>query len=472
VASATEATERPSAASAGESELPDAEAAGDATLAIASDSAPIGSGSWLSAATPTSHVLDRGATDVAVWVDVPKGGTAGRLPTAVTLSIDTSGSMAGSKILQAQRAAQSLVDGLADGDRVSLHAFDDAATVRLAPTVLDALTRDQVRGVVQGLQARGATNIADALHIGMASTAQALGTHPVRRLVIISDGQATVGTSHPATLGRIAASGVPRGVQITALGVGMDYDERTLNELAVKTSGRMFHIGDPRELPSILERELALLQDTRATEAIVELVPARGVRITSVRGGDAPVGTSTGTGAVQVALGTLFGGQTRELVVRVHLEGAEHGERPLIATRLLFRDPHDEGLQRVQETIVRATVTRDQQLLPTKQHPRAASIVATLHAADLAQLASAHAGRGDFDAAERELARAEQELRRSASRTSDASERRRISLQAKRLGSARDSVRSAAQAPPAAQAAKRRASQLDLNEAAMKMSGY
>ncbi|MBX3128065.1 MAG: VWA domain-containing protein [Polyangiaceae bacterium] len=448
---------------------PVAAQAGAPTAAGAPETA---SGAWLHAATPSAHVMDRGDTDIAVWIDVPKGGAAVRLPTAVTLSVDTSGSMAGPKMDHAKRAASSLVAGLHAGDMVSLHAFDDVATVRLAPTVLDALSRDRIQGVISGLSARGATNIADALHLGQSAVAQSLATHPVRRLVVISDGQATVGTSDPSSLGRIAALGAHRGVQITALGVGMDYDERTLNELAVKTSGRMFHIGNPRDLPAILERELALLQDTRATDAVVELIPAQGARIVSVRGAEIPAGRGAEAGTVRVPLGALFGGQTRELVVRMRLGGVEHSERALLSARLLFRDPKDDGLSRMQEAVVRSTVTRDEALLTSSVNARASAIVSTFAAADLTQIASAHAARGDFDAADRELAKAEGELRRRAEHAKDASERQLIASRAAKLGSARASVQAAAQAPPSAKPAQRRQNQLDLNEAAMKMQGF
>ena len=93
--------------------------------------------------------------------------------------------------------------------------------------------------------------------------------------MLISDGIANVGPSSPETLGTIAERGLRNQVQVTSLGVGNDYDEKTLNALAVKSSGRLYHLTEPKEMASILKGELDLLDATLASDAFVEVDPAR-----------------------------------------------------------------------------------------------------------------------------------------------------------------------------------------------------
>ena len=64
---------------------------------------------------------------------------------------------------------------------------------------------------------------------------------------ICLDGRANVGPSSPEALGDLAARGTEDGVQVSAIGVGLDYDERTLGELARRSSGRMYHLEEPSQ---------------------------------------------------------------------------------------------------------------------------------------------------------------------------------------------------------------------------------
>ena len=184
-------------------------------------------------------------------------------------------------------------------------------------------------------------------------------SHPVRRVVMISDGMANIGPSSPEVLGAVAARGSDGGVQVSAIGVGLDYDERTLNALAVRSSGRLYHLDEPREMTAILDREIGLLQATAATGAYVEIVPAPGV---TLQGADGVRFDWQGGGAARVPLGTMFGGQHREMVLRVRVDaGSEAGEggRALASVRLHFHDPADGGVERVQEVVARFQVTSD-----------------------------------------------------------------------------------------------------------------
>jgi Mg-chelatase subunit ChlD len=96
---------------------------------------------------------------MAVWVDVPKTTVEKHAPAAVALVIDTSGSMAqGNKIAHAREAATRMVSSLRDGDIVSLHAFSDDVRELVAPTRLDAQSRQRIAGTISELSASGGTS--------------------------------------------------------------------------------------------------------------------------------------------------------------------------------------------------------------------------------------------------------------------------------------------------------------------------
>ncbi len=427
-------------------------------------------GPWIGAATPSRFVLaSSGEQRAAIWVDVPKSGQKVHVPTSLTLVIDTSGSMRGEKIEHAREAARELVEKLDDGDVVSVYTFSDNAQMRIAPTELDGTSRRRIGNLIEELDAHGGTNLFDGLNQAGAQIWQADSTHPVRRMVLISDGKATVGPTDVASFERLAETGFGSGVQITAIGVGLDYDELTLNSLAVRSSGRLHHVEHADDLARVVQKEMDLIDGTMATEAFVEIVAAPGVRLL---GADGVLANWREAGKLSVPVGALFGGQTRELTVRFLLDERREQTRTLLSARLVFKDPHNGGVERVQEALVQSTVTGDEALLQTAQNVRAQNIVATQHAAEFAVRATAQLNAGDFRAAERELARAESELKKSADRSKNKTDKRRALAQVERVQKARRSVAASAAAPAPARAKASRARALDTNEAAMKLQGF
>jgi Ca-activated chloride channel family protein len=444
-----------------------------ADLAIRATDQPSRKGPWIGAAGETDFLMP-GTTETAlgVWIDVPAPASRVRAPADVALVIDTSGSMAGAKIENARLAAKELVDKLADGDIVSVSVFSDQANVLAEPTVLDARTRAALGRLIDGVSPSGGTNMFEGLGLAERRALASPQSHPVRRVVMISDGMANIGPSSPDVLGALAARGSDGGVQVSAIGVGLDYDERTLNALAMRSSGRLYHLDEPREMTAILDREVGLLQATAATGAFVEIVPAPGVKLL---GADGVRFDWQSGGAARVPLGTMFGGQHREMVLRVRVDaGAEPGAaetgKALASVRLHFRDPADGGVERVQEVVARFQVTSDRARVVASANERTRTIVAAQAAAAITVAAAQHVNDGRFDAADKQLAEAESKLKAAAAQAKNEGDKQRVMAAVSRVGNARAAFKAAAAAPPAP--AKRRAQALDLNAEGMRDMGF
>src|SRR4029078_7027032 len=93
-----------------------------------------------------------------------------------------------------------------------------------------------------------------------------------------------------------------------------------------------------------------------ATVAFVEVLPARGVQLL---GGDGVRASFGQGGALKIPLGAMFGGQHREMLVRVRVTAAGDGEKPLASVRFHFQDPSEGNLDRVQEVVAHYQVTTD-----------------------------------------------------------------------------------------------------------------
>ncbi len=428
---------------------------------------PTTAGTWVGVATESDVLLaGEGNASLGLWIDAPQTKPRARVPTDVSLVIDTSGSMAGAKIDNARRAAALLVDDLADGDIVSIVSFSDDARTLVEPTVLSTQTRTQLKARIAQLQPTGSTNMFDGLGLGESHVARAPATHAVRRVVVISDGIANVGPSSPEALGALAERGLRFHAQVTSFGVGNDYDERTLNSLALRSTGRLYHLSEPKEMSSLVQHELDLLRSTVATDAFVEIVPAPGVDLVAVEGCRSERGDG---GTLKLSLGALFSGQHREALVKVRIHDTSvTPSRALASIRLNFRDPDDGDVQRVQEVIARAGFSQDTNAVAKSENAKAKGIATVLDASKLELSASQAAGSGQFADADKKLAQAQLALETRAAHASDDSERVRLASVARKVAGARAQV----QAAPSATAATQRNVTLELNAAGMHDSGF
>lgn len=424
---------------------------------------------WIGASAEGQMLLSgTRETFVGVWVDVPEARPEVRPPMQLALVVDTSGSMVGEKIENARNAAAMLVRSLKDGDIVALDTFSDRARTVVPPTRLDSQSRQDILHAIRGLTVGGSTNMFDGLNVAEGQIAAAPLTHSLRRIVVISDGIANVGPSSPESLGAIAERGLRFGAQVTSLGVGNDYDERTLNALAVRSSGRLYHLTEPREMASILEGELDLLNSTLASDSFVEIVPAPGVVL---MGADGIRADRHERGSLRIPLGALHAGQHREALVRVRIDDPtafEGRARSLASVRLRFRDAQDSDLERVQEIVVRTQLTGDSDAVARHVSSRTKAIFAIQESARIQMVAAQRINEGQFMDADKELARAQASLAEQARIVTAPAEKKRIAEAQTKVAAARAST----QAMPAKPKAVQRSEALDMNASGMKAMGF
>jgi Ca-activated chloride channel homolog len=112
--------------------------------------------------------------------------TSERVPVSLGIVLDTSGSMAGDKMMAARQALQRfLFDLLGPDDEVFLYRFDSRPE-RLVGWTSD---RERIASEIRRIQPRGATTLYDA--VAEAVPLAASGRHRKKALLIISDGNDT-----------------------------------------------------------------------------------------------------------------------------------------------------------------------------------------------------------------------------------------------------------------------------------------
>ena len=421
---------------------------------------------WIGGAPVQTQVMvdDNGDTYVGVWVDAPSevpNATAQRAPMALSLVIDTSGSMSGDKIGNARTAAASMIESLADGDIVSVFGFSNHVYPIANPTVVSSATRSGLLSSVNRLQAIGGTNLYGGLDTGVRTVMSAPATHTVRRVMVISDGRANVGPTDPGSMGNRASYGSEYGIQVTAIGVGLDYDQSTLAAMVQRSAGRFYHLQHPQQLATILDREVGLLSRTVATNAYIEIVPAPGVRIIN---GVTPGMQVMPDGKLRLSLGSIYAGQRRAGLFQVRLDTSAPGSRQLATARLVYQ-PNGTEQEAIQEAPLNYEVTRNASAARRSSTPRVAALVGEYQAAQAQERAQAAIARGDNQAARREYDFAQQQIE-GAIQAAPASEQQRLRRRSTRNQAFRSRAAGATSAPA------RRALELESAAEAADAYGY
>ncbi len=252
---------------------------------------------------------ERSEVVARVRVSVPSTASLRRPALNLALVIDTSGSMDGRPIEDARAAGRALVESLRDGDRLAVVTFDSRAEVLLPSTVINTASRATAMTRLGGIVARGTTAMAEGLRLGVVEAVGHLDPTGINRVVLLGDGV----PNDAAGIVETAAMAGARGVTITALGLGLDYDETLMGNIAQRSGGRFHFIEDSSAVAAVFRDEVLRMQRVVGRNAVAQLIPGPGVEIEGVVGVDA---TRTDEG-VTVTLGEVTEGVQRDLVVRL-----------------------------------------------------------------------------------------------------------------------------------------------------------
>ncbi len=158
-------------------------------------------------------------------------------PLNVILALDMSGSVAGARLADLQRASRLVLDGLRDGDRAALVTFSHLV-VLAADLTADT---SRVESVVDRLVGRGETAVVDGAYAAMVLGEQDAG----RSLVMVfSDGLDTSSWLTPAAVVSIARRSDVVVYAVSSGGVTQPF----LRDLAETTGGRSMDVSSTNVL--------------------------------------------------------------------------------------------------------------------------------------------------------------------------------------------------------------------------------
>ena len=276
---------------------------------------------------------------------------ARRTPLNLAVVLDKSGSMTGAKLEKTKQAAMQLVDRLAPNDVFSLVIFSDEARVLVpAQKVAD---KDALKEKIESIQAGGSTALYAGVKTGAEQISEYFSSQRINRIILLSDGLANVGPSTPRDLRRLGSDLAERGMAVTTIGVGDDYNEDLMAGLAEASDANYYYVRDTETLPEIFAKELGDMLAVAARDVRIEILCPNGVKPLGFIGRAERFENQK----AMVNLSQFTTGQNRYLLLRCLVNGAKS---EVARVSVKYKDELADGSEQSASRVASIDFTDDQ----------------------------------------------------------------------------------------------------------------
>ncbi len=234
-----------------------------------------------SALASSEHVLSSAENFVLyVLLEAVAGAGAGssgaRLPLNLGIVLDRSGSMYDERRLEfVTEAVKFLAESAAPEDKVAVVAFADSARVIVHPDQIhDKAVVQRALDDIDNLEIGGGTQMALGMRAAIDEVKRNLAPNRLNRVLVLTDGQ-----TYEETACIDLANQNRDQMSFSAMGVGVEFNEKLLMRIAQDSHGKYHFIGNAAEIPGIFEDELEGLRAVSVRNGRIELTLSQGVQI-------------------------------------------------------------------------------------------------------------------------------------------------------------------------------------------------
>ncbi|MGD2105239.1 MAG: VWA domain-containing protein [Anaerolineae bacterium] len=251
-----------------------------------------------------------------------------RLPLDLSIVIDRSTSMRGARLEQVKEAARQIVDELDDEDSLAIVSFSDRAEVVLSGRV--GTNRAQAGAGISALHAEGGTELLQGLTAGLEELGAYRRRDAVGHLILLTDGR-TYGDDEACIAA--AEEAAQRGIGITAMGIGTDWNDELLDEIASRTGGTSAYIASPGQVRPLMKNRVRSLGAVFAKRLALTVRNADDVRVESAFQ-TSPSLESIDLSEGKASLGSLAVDEPVRILFEIAIQKRSPGEHRLLQFEL------------------------------------------------------------------------------------------------------------------------------------------
>jgi Ca-activated chloride channel homolog len=201
-----------------------------------------------------------------------------RVPLNISIVIDRSGSMQGIKMGYAKRAAKNIIDQLRPDDLVSIVVYDSNVDTIQPP--VKVIEKEKIKSKIDAITPQASTNLWGGTEQGYQFVKRNFEPGYVNRVLLISDGLANVGLTDSTLIKiRVQKYKDDEGISISTFGVGLDYNETLMTDMAETGAGNYYFIASPDKMTAIFNNELKGLLSVAAQNAELKIKLPKGITI-------------------------------------------------------------------------------------------------------------------------------------------------------------------------------------------------
>jgi len=195
-------------------------------------------------------------------------------PLNVCLTLDCSTSMKGDKLDMLKSAAIKFLRDLNQQDIFSVVTFSDRAEVLIPASYRPEKQRMEAQ--IRMLQPSGATEIFQGINTAFKEVqVNADGTR-INHIILITDGH-TYGDETVSL--ELAEEAARKGIGISAMGIGKDWNDIFLDALCSKTGGNSKYISKTEDIRTFLQDEFEMLSRVIVNDILLEFTGTPGAEI-------------------------------------------------------------------------------------------------------------------------------------------------------------------------------------------------
>lgn len=216
---------------------------------------------------------------VYLLAEVLPGAIAEAGTAAMNLSIvlDKSGSMyAAEKLEYVVTAVQHLIDKLRPDDICSIIAFADKARVVIpAGPIHDKESAKRIIRNIDHIDVGSGTEMLRGVNAAIEEINRNFSKERTNHCILLTDGL----TLHERKCKSRCEEGAEQGVSFSTIGVGDDFNEKLLLDIASACRGKSYYIDIPRDIPDIFGEELKGYQSVVVLNPKLQMKLSKGIEV-------------------------------------------------------------------------------------------------------------------------------------------------------------------------------------------------